>query len=308
MPIDFSQVKAITIPEGNVKSVSVNGVVIWQEPVAQTYTITYRKAVYTGSTPATKTVSAGYALTSEDLPTQTDSTSWSVTGWTLDGTNTISAGYIVNSDIELCAIHKGTASATLQKNASNYTTLGGSTTASTGNITVGQTASGTAALTTTMSRSYTNSDGSGYTYIKAYVCGFGGIVHTISLNHAARVEWTPSRSTVAYTNSATSSQGTITNTNNYTACYPTTVIRYTDTKAYIKHIQNNNTNKQSYSCPEPHSGSTVRIYIQYGGGSNLAWRSGKASSNSTSMGSITVSTPSSGKPTETVYLYTTPSA
>lgn len=31
MPIDFSQIKKITIPEGDVKSISVGGVVIWEE-------------------------------------------------------------------------------------------------------------------------------------------------------------------------------------------------------------------------------------------------------------------------------------
>ena len=42
--------------------------------VYQTYTISYRKAVYAGTTPATKTVRAGYTLKSSDLPTATEST------------------------------------------------------------------------------------------------------------------------------------------------------------------------------------------------------------------------------------------
>ena len=35
MPIDFSQIKKITIPEGDVKSISVGGVVIWEEASAK---------------------------------------------------------------------------------------------------------------------------------------------------------------------------------------------------------------------------------------------------------------------------------
>lgn len=38
MAIDFSQVKSITIPEGNVKSITVGGVVIWQEQSAKVLT------------------------------------------------------------------------------------------------------------------------------------------------------------------------------------------------------------------------------------------------------------------------------
>lgn len=37
MAIDFSQVKALTIPEGDVKSISIGGVVVWQKPQEQSW-------------------------------------------------------------------------------------------------------------------------------------------------------------------------------------------------------------------------------------------------------------------------------
>lgn len=42
MALDFSQVKAITIPQGSVKSISINGTTVWQEPATKTLvSVTY---------------------------------------------------------------------------------------------------------------------------------------------------------------------------------------------------------------------------------------------------------------------------
>lgn len=287
-----------------------NGVVLWKKPEPQTFTISYRKTIYQNTLPASKVVPAGYVLTAEDLPLITDSANWQVIGWTIDGVNTISVGYVVNSDIELCAVHEGNwTTGSFAKSDSEYKSTGSPT--ATVSITLGLLDSGTNSFTSSVSKIYTNSDSTGYSYKKAYICRWSGIVAIPYIEHAARIEWTPSRSSVSFTNNATSSQGTITNVNTITTCYPTMLLRYNDTKGYIGHIQNSNTNKQVYTSPEPHTGSSIRVYIQYGGaggGNNMAYRSGKAFSNSSSMGSISVSNPSGGKTTETVYLYTLPSA
>lgn len=306
MPIYVGNTK---INVSGVNKIYVGTQLVYQKQT-QTFTISYRKTVYQNTLPASKVVPAGYVLTAEDLPLITDSANWQVIGWTIDGVNTISVGYVVNSDIELCAVHEGNwTTSSLEKNKGGYASTG-SATASV-STTLGLLDSGTNSFTSNLSKTYTNSDSTGYSYKKAYICSWGGIVAIPYIEHAARIEWKPSRSSVSFTNNATSTQGTITNVSTVTTCYPTMLLRYNDTKGYIGHIQNSNTNKQVYNSPEPHTGNSIRVYIQYGGaggGNNIAYRSGKAFSNSSSMGSISVNNPSDGKTTETVYLYTLPSA
>lgn len=139
---------------------------------AQQFTITYRKTFYTGTAPASKTVDAGYALTAADLPTRTESnTAWQVTGWTLDGSTKVSAGYVVNSNITLKCIHKGTiTSGNLFKTArqSKYITESGSCATGTismgnvGNCNSGSTTKTHALTAPTYSRSYSSYGNEGY--------------------------------------------------------------------------------------------------------------------------------------------------
>lgn len=302
MAINFSQVKSLTIPEGDVKSISVGGVIVWQKQ-SQNVTISYRKSVYQGTLPASKTVASGYVLTADDLPTQTDSSDWSVTGWTIDGTNPISAGYVVTSDIELCAIHKYKhTTGSLFKSAKNYA-YESSVTVSVNNGSVGNSSSGTT-MTYTNSKSYTAS-APGYDYYRlAQIGSWGGLVGTIDLEHAGRIEWTPSRNSVTFSSSMSGG----TNAYNYTATYPTLVLRHVGTKALIYSKTQNSTAKITYNAPEPNSGSKVRVYIQHGGndgGQKLASRADYKQQYDTPTGSYGVKCNASTA-TETIYLYTTP--
>ena len=95
MPIDFSQVEKITIPEGDVKSISVGGVVIWQEQSkvltsitlsGQTTTITRGSAFTFGGT-----VTAHYSDSS--TADVTSSTTFSGYNMSLGGTYTVTATY-----------------------------------------------------------------------------------------------------------------------------------------------------------------------------------------------------------------------
>ena len=300
MAINFSQVKSLTISEGDVKSISVGGVTVWQKPV-QNVTITYRKCIYQSSAPASKTVPAGYVLTSADIPTSS-SGDWAVTGWTLDGTNTVSAGYVVNSNIELCGIMKYKhTSGSLFKSAKNYA-YEGSVTLSVNNGAVGNSSSGTT-MTYTNSKSYTAST-PGYDYYRlAQLGSWGGLIGTIDLEHAARIEWTPSRNTVTFSSSMSGG----TNAYNYTATYPTLVLRHVGTKALIYSKTQNSTSKITYNAPEPNSGSKVRVYIQHGGndgGQKLASRADYKQQYDTPSSTNYGITCNASTATETVYFYT----
>lgn len=302
MAIDFSQVKAISIPSGDVKQVSIGGVVVWKKPVS-TCTISYRKAVYQSTLPTSIVVPYGYALTSADLPTQTDSAAFSVTGWTLDGTNPVSVGTIVTSDITLCAIHQWTKTTTVGKNTRQSTTNYTSGPSVSIANTLGDARSSSSTMTNSITKSYTGPGTGTEYYCWGYMATFIGQVGNFNLDHAARVEWTPSRSSVGFTNSSG-----ITQVSNYTATYPCMVIRHVDDNSYIYSLAQNSTNKISYSTPEPHSGSTIRVYIQHGGSYNGtdygAWRTGyKRNYSSSDSGSITANPTSV---TEVVTLYTLP--
>ena len=93
--IAFSALKTITIPEGKVKSVTRNGVVIWSEVVA--ITLVSISASYTGgSVPVGTSLNAltGISVTA----TYSDGTTSAVTGYTLGGTiaegsNTVTVSY-----------------------------------------------------------------------------------------------------------------------------------------------------------------------------------------------------------------------
>ena len=302
MAIDFSQVKAISIPSGNVKQLSIGGVVVWKK-ASSTCTISYRKSNYQSTLPTSLVVPYGYALTSADLPTQTDSESFSVIGWTLDGINPVSVGTVVTSDITLCAIHQWTKTTTIGSNARKSTTNYTSGPTVSISKTLGDARSSSSNMTNSMSKSYTGPGvGSSY-YCWAYMATFIGQVGNFNIDHAARVEWTPSRSSVGYTNSSG-----ITQVTNYTNTYPCMVIRYVDDSSYIYSLAQNSTNKISYSTPEPHSGSTIRVYIQHGGSYNGtdygAYRTGYKRNNSSSdSGSITANPTSV---TEVVTIYTLP--
>lgn len=288
-----------TSGDGYFTITDVNGTSIWP----QLFTISYRKAVYQNTLPASKTVPAGYVLTSADLPTQTDSSDWSVTGWTLNGTNTVSAGYVVNSNIELCAVHKYKhTSASLFKSAKNNV-YEAKVTVSVNNGSVGNSSSGTT-MTYTNSKSYTSGNPGYDTFVYAQIGSWGGLVGTINLDHAARIEWTPSRSSVTFSSSMSSG----TNVYNYTATYPTLVLRHVGTQQLIYSKTQNSTNKITYNAPEPNSGSKVRVYIQHGGndgGQKLASRADYRYTPNTSQSyGITCNASTT---TETVYFYTTPS-
>ena len=96
MPIDFSQVKAITIPEGAVKSISVGGVVIWQEQSAKVLTsITLSGQTTSLNRDATfsfgGTVTAHYSDSS--TADVTSSTTFSGYNMALGGSYTVTATY-----------------------------------------------------------------------------------------------------------------------------------------------------------------------------------------------------------------------
>lgn len=96
MPIDFSQVKKITIPEGDVKSISVGGVVIWEEASAKVLS----SITLSGQTTSLNrgasfsfggTVTAHYSdSTTADV---TSSTTFSGYNMSVAGTYTVTASY-----------------------------------------------------------------------------------------------------------------------------------------------------------------------------------------------------------------------
>lgn len=311
---EYFRVTVDSIEIGVKKITDSNNVVLWDESGAGPVTISYRKSVYQGTLPASKEVPSGYVLTADDLPTQTDSSAWSVTGWTIDGTTPISAGYVVNSNIELCAIHRlNVTSSNLFKRDYDDGTVSSSygktctATASCGNV--GNAATSGSTKTVAMTKKYSKKWSETGTF-NSYYCGvtlgaWGGLVSTIQVDHACRMEWTPSRSTVSFT-----LPSGYTNEYNYTGCYPGYVCRNNSTGAYITAYNQNNTNKITYDVSEPSGGTTNALYIQYGKvtGStinNLAWRGGYyyTGSSRPSSKSMTCNTSTT---TETIYLYTTP--
>lgn len=99
--IDFSVYKSITIPEGKVKSISVNGIVIWGaetpvEPPVEVVLTGISATYFGGTVPAGTNVSALTGITV--TATYSDGTTSVVTGYTLSGTitegsNTITVSY-----------------------------------------------------------------------------------------------------------------------------------------------------------------------------------------------------------------------
>ena len=269
-------------------------------------TISYRKAIYQSTVPSSIQVPVGYTLTSADIPTQTDSSTWSVTGWTLDGTTAVTAGYVVTGDITLLAIHKATVTSgnlykTSKKASDGYISQSKTveTSISLGNV--GNSDSGsttfTYALSGSVSRTFTTSD-SNY-YHGVMIGGWGGVVYTGYIDKACRLEWTPSNYQATFT-----LPSGVTGINNYQGTYPTVVLRHNDTGAYIWSTTQNNTNKISYQMGNPHSGSTIRMYIQFGGnngGKKLAQRTGYWSRSSSMSSNMTCNRSTT---TETLYLYT----
>ena len=303
MAINFSQVKAISIPEGDVKQVSLNGTVLWKKQTGGC-TITYRKSLYNSTAPASIVVPVGYALTSADLPTQSDSNSWSVTGWTLDGTNAVSVGTIVSSDITLLAIHSKTVTSSnlFKKDVDNKTNDWGysGTLSSSTSQTFGDMRSSSTTMTMSISKSKSQSYSSGDSYIHTGVGIWGGNVTNFETEHSSKLVWTPSNSSLTFTLTRLGS-----NQSNYTGTYPGITVRNVDDNSYIYAHKQNNRNEISYNIPEPHTNSTVRTYIQYGGNNgteNLSWCGGTSKSGS-SNASITCSMSTT---TETIKLYTLP--
>ena len=160
-------------------------------------TITYRKAVYQGTIPATKVVPAGYQLTSADLPTGADGT-WTLEGWTYDGTTQAAVGDAVTTDITLKSIHKRTyttASLFKRSSGSAYSDGTASKTVSASAVSMGNvgnasssTSSNTYALSCTKySHTFSNA---AYTEGTCYVVkgAWGGLVLNGALDHAARIE------------------------------------------------------------------------------------------------------------------------
>ena len=99
MPIDFSQVKKITIPEGDVKSISVGGVVIWEEASAKVLT----SITLSGQTTSRNrgqsfvfggTVTAHYSDSS--TADVTSETTFSGYNMSVAGTYTVTASYTEN--------------------------------------------------------------------------------------------------------------------------------------------------------------------------------------------------------------------
>ena len=274
---------------------------------AQPVTITYRKVMFTGTTPATKTVLAGYLLTAEDLPTQNDASGSTTTGWTYDGTTQAMVGDAVTSDITLYQIETVTVtSANLFKRArakgkESYSTDTPSTSVSMGNV--GNSDSGSTTKTYALSQSYSRSFSDSY-YYKAIALGaWGGNVINFTTDGKFRVEWTPSRYQVSFTNPSGYTQA-----GNAVGTYPTLVIRHEDTGGFIYSTTQNSANKISYICTTAeHSGSTIRIYIQHGGnhgGKKLAYRSAYYQGNSSyTYGYVSCNTSTT---TETIYIYALP--
>lgn len=306
----LANVKKWFIPEGEVKQVVWNNVVLWKR--AEPVTITYRKAFFAGTAPATKTVEPGYVLTAADLPTQTDSTAWSTTGWTIDGTNKISAGYVVNSNITLKAIHKGIiTSGNLYKHKEGYKYIEEKGSTSTGSISMGNVGNCNSGSTTkthaltapSYSHSWNSYGQEGYCFVSE--AAWGGQVTYLTPAHAGRFEWTPTLSSVSFTLPTG-----FTGENNYTAAYPTVVFRRNDTGAHLWHTSQNSTNKISHAIQEPNSGATNIIYVSYGGnngssyGTQLARRTGYRSWQASSSGGGSI-TCNKSTVKETFYFYVT---
>lgn len=96
MALDFSNIKAITIPEGSVKQISVGGVVIWSEPVAKVLT-SITLSGQTTSLARGSTFSFGGTVTAHysDSTTAdvTSSTTFSGYNMSTSGTYTVTASY-----------------------------------------------------------------------------------------------------------------------------------------------------------------------------------------------------------------------
>lgn len=122
--------------------------------------------------------------------------------------------------------------------------------------------------------------------------------------HKCRLEWTPTTSSVTFTNPSGH-----TTANNYTATYPTVVFRRNDTGDHLWHTSQNSTNKISHEIQEPNSGKTNVIYISYGGnngssyGTQLARRTCYKDWSSTSI--LSNVTCNKSTVTETFYVYVT---
>ena len=128
------------------------------QKASQLVTISYRKVMFTGTTPVTKTVPAGYLLTAEDLPTQNDASGSTTTGWTYDGTTQAVVGDAVTSNITLYQIETvNVTSANLFKRSrakgnESYSSWSGSTSVSMGNV--GNSDSGSTTKTYALKQTY----------------------------------------------------------------------------------------------------------------------------------------------------------
>lgn len=97
MPIDFSQIKKITIPEGDVKSISVGGVVIWEEASTPKVLTSITLSGQTTSLNRGASFSFGGTVTAHysDSSTAdvTSSTTFSGYNMSVAGTYTVTASY-----------------------------------------------------------------------------------------------------------------------------------------------------------------------------------------------------------------------
>ena len=305
--VGTQKVKVEGLSRFGVGKVYVGDNLVWDKNSTTTYTITYRKAMRTSTTPASIQVPAGYELTSADLPTGSDGNNVTIQGWTLDGTNMISAGYVVNSDITLLCVQKYTkTSSNLFKSAKNYTS-GYNVTVSVNGGNVGNSTGGAnTSMTYELTKSYTTPNRATMSYyIYGQLGAWGGLVCDFDIDNDCRIEWTPSRKSVTFTSSM--AQGT--NSYNYTDTWPTMVIRDSLTGLLLYTYGQNSTSKITYTLSgiNPLRGPAPHVYIQHGGnynGNKYASRADYMNANNTTFAyGITCNASTA---TENIYLYTSP--
>lgn len=298
MSINLDNVKQIIHNNKEVIKIENSHGIVWQKNVQLTITYELGRSNSLNPGPKTVTPTGGvYTLTSADLPTLNESTSgYTIDGWTLDGSNKVTVGTQISTNITLKAIHKIVVSKTYDWNAK------GSSEGSNQSASASHTTSGLFNLSTNASANYTCSysktNSSYYHYVG--IRGFNGNIITFQLysNKTYRAVWTPAVTSVTY-----SYTNEMTIDGKYADTYPMFLVRNGDTTTSIA----KNANVSSLNTTFTAGSSNAYVTFQYGGwdtsgGNKTSWaRQYKNVSYSGSYG--VPSSNKSGNQTDTIYIY-----
>lgn len=243
--MDFSQIKNLIIPEGNVKEIRIGGVTVWKK--SKPVTISY-VAMTSGSNtwkPADKVVESGHVLTAEDLPSDWDTTfssesnSVHVTsdGWYIGDTKA-TPGMVITEDTVLCLQAKIVTTITkgniYKTNKQTSTGTSSSVSVSVPDIGAGTAANKTITISKTASSSNYSSSGA-----------FAGKISNMTITNPCTASWSVSHGTITWKAGTTTMA--ITKDQN---AYPSMIVRNSGRTSIGKHVKQNSTGTLSITIDQ----------------------------------------------------------